>query len=206
MTNITDQNNFPTDTEIDVNKIPQIPNMNEAIKTGSTQNRNNNFRLVFILVFFLAIGFVSGGILGKLNSKETTKIQTYKITKPVNIFPIDISVLQNPMFSEWSGRLKGRIRELKAGSFSISQVKEEFRPDGQIIVIDTINPNLTEIEVVSGITKFFTSSASASFGQTPIPITFNELKTNEIVEGSVRIKYDNSRNILNLTGVSFTLR
>lgn len=193
------ENNLPTNTEIDVNTLPKD-------MLGKTNKRIDLFKLIIIVILPIMVGSLVGGITGKLNSKEITKTQTYEITKPVNVFPISFSILQNPMLSDWSGRLKGRVRELKPSSFSISQIKEDFRPNGQIIVTDTNNPNLTEIEVVSGITKFFVSSSSSSFDQTPIPISYGQIQNNSILEGNVRIKYDSSLNSLKLTGVSFTLR
>lgn len=194
MTNITNHNNPPTGTETNVNEISQI------------HNKKFNFRLVLIILLSIIIGSILGGVSGLLNSKKATKIQTYKITKPVNVFPIDVSILQNPMFSEWSGRLKGRVRELKTDSFLISQVKEEFTPDGQIIVTDINNPNLTEIEIIEGITKFYVSSPSSSFGQTPVQVSYKQIQKNSVLEGNVKIKFDTSSNSLKLTGVSFTLR
>lgn len=194
-------NNLPTDTEINVKELPNIPpHLNQEIRT------NVGRRWVILLIVSIVIGSLAGGILGNLNSKETIKTQTYTATRPINIFPIDIAILQNPMFSDWSGRLKGRIREIKQNSFTMSEIKEEFKPNGERIVTDTNNPGLSEIEVVPNLTKFFVSTPSSSFQQTPTPITYSELKDGAVVEGNVKIKYDASNNTFKLSGVSFTLR
>src|SRR3989344_730877 len=195
---MTDQNSLPTDTEININELPGI--------TAKTDKGIDLFKLIIFVIISILIGSLIGGIAGKLTSKETTKIQTYKITKPVDVFPIDISILQNPMFSDWSGRLKGRIKKLNQSSFEISEIKEDFKPGGKIVVTDTNNPNLTEIEIVPDLTQFYISTPSSSPGQTAAPIAFSEIKNNSIVEGRVKINYDASSNKFKLIGVSLTLR
>ena len=110
------------------------------------------------------------------------------------------------MLSDWSGRLKGRIKKLSQSSFEISEIKEDFKPGGKIVVTDTNNPNLTEIEIVPDLTQFYISTPSSSPGQTAAPIAFSEIKNNSIVEGRVKINYDASSNKFKLIGVSLTLR
>lgn len=206
-------NQLPTDTEIDVNSLPKsiLGKSNNNSVSGNTHSfiTKKYFFWIVIFIFSLTISFLIGILLGKNNSTKREEAQVYTLTKPEGKLPISLEVLQNPMLTEWSGRIKGRVKNILSNKIELTAVKEEFTSDGKRIIKESTNPNTISILNVTGFTEFYTivQNEADSEGKTSkILKSFNDISIGDIIEGSVKIAYNDRLKTFDLIGNTLSIR
>lgn len=198
----TNPTQTPSNTEIPVSSIEQ--EMSSIPKTPLKR------LLIFLIIMGSFLIFLLLGLyVGAANSKTVTTVKKVsKLNETTNPL-IPQEVINNQMFSDWSGRVKGRIKQINEDSVDISAVEEIFTNTGVRAIKDSNNPNLTTIQVVPNTTQFFSyeySTDSAELIAKKVNRSLNELFVGDILEGTVKIEYDKNTNKTMLTGASFSVR
>lgn len=202
-------NKLPTNTEIDIKDLPQ--DMPGAASSPEQVPQSFSLKILLILAGMLLLSVIISSVLGILlgKSNKKTLVPQYEITKPKESLLVSLDVLQNPMFSEWSGKIKGRVKKVSENSIELTAVAEEFTDDGQRIIKDVENTNITLIQNIPGVTEFFVfiRNDSGEQGSTlKIPRTISDVLVGDILEGTVKIAYKGRLNNYDLIGKALSIR
>lgn len=141
--------------------------------------------VILALVLFLS-SFVFGLLANdRFIAKKDT--QEYPLPSDTQVLLISKELLQNPILSNWSGQVKGRVVDKTDDSFTISQIIEEYAPQGFRIIKDataaaklkvTYNPDKTN----------FKQDPHTSKVQEAAYISFPDLRIGDTVSGGVAIQ------------------
>lgn len=169
-----------------------------------------NIYIVWIVVLILSviISSLSGVLLGKSRSVKKETALTYTLTKPAESLPIPLSIFQNPMFSEWSGRVQGRVKNKVNNKIELTAVELDFGKDGRITVKESLNPNVTLVSYIPGLTQIFATQRAETDNEpefSAVSKSLDDLALGAIINGSVKVFYDNNTKTFELTGVSLSI-
>lgn len=203
------ENYLPTNTEININELPKdMPGSAPPSEQVSPSFSPKSLLILSgVFLFSIIIASLLGVLLG--NAGKKTSAPQYELTKPKESLLVSLDVLQNPMFSDWSGRIKGRVKKVSEDSIELTAVAEQFTDDGQRIIIDSDNPNTTLILDVPGTTEFFVVIRKDNGGQgstLKIPRTISDVLVNDIIEGGVKIARSEDLNSYSLIGTALSIR
>lgn len=166
-------------------------------------------RLIFIVIGSLLIPLALGLFMGSTSSKTITKTrEVYKLVESTNTV-ISPEVLDNQMFSEWSGRIKGKVIGISTNHVELSSVREVFANTGRRAIVESDNPNTTTIIIRGDFTEFFApeySTTGAEFEVRKIKKNYSDIVIGDILEGTVIIEHDDILNKSNLIGRSLSIR
>ena len=148
------------------------------------------FYLLGILVFviFSGIGFSVSKFSPLLKPKLSNNFPVNGAVKT----PVSLDILQNPMFSNWTARVKGRVTDKDQQSFIISNITEMYTATGSAVIKDANDGKALQIQYVKGKTSFQRMAADLA-QQKPNFIDFSNIGAGTLLNGLVEIYKDGNR-------------
>lgn len=132
------------------------------------------------LVLIIAVTFLSSFILGFLTVKfapifKDKPVDGFFLTKSVNLaFPPEL--LQNPMFSNWTARVEGKVIDKRDQFLIISHIVKEYTATGSSTIREIYDGQTLQIVFIPSKTTFRPPIASLS-----------ALPVDSIITGNVEI-------------------
>lgn len=137
-------------------------------------------RFLLILVGILIINSLIGFWAAR------TFIAAYPLPKEQINLPVSQELLQNPIFSNWTAHIKGRVVAKTNDSFTIAQIIEEYNPDGSTVIKDADGKTM-EIANVTGRTVFKKDPGTKNV-QDASQVSLPDIQVGSIVSGTVEIQ------------------
>lgn len=140
------------------------------------------------------------------NASEPTQ---EPLTKLTSSFPIARSLIENPMISNWSGHIIGRVVKTIPYSITIVPMTQVTNPDGNISLKDSDNNHTYTIFYESPKSKLYKLSekiTDKSIEKAP-ELKFSDLSNGDIINGNVNLvnagdKWKMIANIINVSSNS----
>lgn len=141
--------------------------------------------VLFVICFLF--GFYGVQVLKKPEVRITTTPVTVALT---DTLPKNLEIIKNPIFTNWTASVKGRIIKKDKISFVLQPIVENFNENGTIEIIDLKDTRTTTIVNTPGKTLFYKTTRTVD-GVKREDLSYDALPLGTIVRGSVKIAYIN---------------